>query len=92
MAFFNRAFSLSKINKVQCPCNKCQNLRCFDKNMVALDLYQNGFVPYYEMWVHHGEKYAEEVVKSHSDDYDWWRQPIDEAIVYASGGRKAHGW
>jgi hypothetical protein len=38
------------------------------------------------------EKYAEEVVKSHGDDYDWWRQPIDEAIVYASGGGKAHGW
>ena len=37
------------------------------------------------------EKYAEEVVKTHGEGYDWRSGPIDEAAVYASGGRKAHG-
>ena len=53
--FLDHAFSLSEINKVWCPCCKCHNMRCFDKNKVALDLCQNGFVPHYEVWVHHGE-------------------------------------
>ena len=37
------------------------------------------------------EKYGEEVVKSHGEDYDWRKGPIDEAAVYASGGGKDHG-
>jgi hypothetical protein len=38
------------------------------------------------------EKNVEEVVKVHSEGFDWQNEPIDGRAVYASGGRKAHGW
>jgi hypothetical protein len=37
------------------------------------------------------EKYAEEVMKIHGEDYDWQNTPIDDQVVYGNGGRKAHG-
>jgi hypothetical protein len=49
MAFLDRAFSLSKINKVRRPCSKCQNMRCLDNETISLDLCQNGSVPHYEV-------------------------------------------
>ena len=67
MTFLGRAFSLSKINKVWCPCSKCQNMRCFDKNKVALDLCRNGFVPHYEVWVHHDESVTQAIEEEEED-------------------------
>jgi hypothetical protein len=37
------------------------------------------------------EKYKEEVVKKHGEDTNYDEEPIDGRVVYASGGRKAHG-
>jgi Transposase-associated domain len=54
-AFLDRAFSLSSTGNAQCPCNKCQNFKFFDKDKVGIHLCKFGFVPYYEVWVHHGE-------------------------------------
>lgn len=37
------------------------------------------------------EKYKDEVIKRHGEDFDWQNEPIDGQAVYASGGGKAHG-
>jgi hypothetical protein len=37
------------------------------------------------------EKYVEQVVKVHSEGFDWQNEPIDGRAIYASGGAKAHG-
>jgi len=37
------------------------------------------------------EKYAEQVTKTHGEDFDWENQPVDSQAVYVSGGGKAHG-
>jgi hypothetical protein len=37
------------------------------------------------------EKYKEEVIKKHSEDFDWQNEPIDDQAVYANIKRKAHG-
>jgi hypothetical protein len=37
------------------------------------------------------EKYKDEVIKQHSEVFDWQNEPIDSQIVYASGDGKAHG-
>jgi hypothetical protein len=38
------------------------------------------------------EKYKEEVVKKHGEDFNYEEESIDGQVVYDSGGRKAHGW
>jgi hypothetical protein len=37
------------------------------------------------------EKYTEEVVKKHSEDFNYEEEPIDGRVVYDSRGGKAHG-
>jgi hypothetical protein len=37
------------------------------------------------------EKYKEEVVKKHGEDFNYEEELIDGRVVYDSGGRKAHG-
>jgi hypothetical protein len=37
------------------------------------------------------EKYKEEVVKKHGEDFDYEKEPIDDRVIYDSGGEKAHG-
>jgi hypothetical protein len=37
------------------------------------------------------EKYKEEVVKKHGDDFNYEEEPSDGRIVYDSRGGKAHG-
>jgi hypothetical protein len=56
--FIKRVFSLVTIEKIRCPCVKCQNARCFDKVILTKHLVQNGFTSDYEMWVFHNEKYT----------------------------------
>jgi hypothetical protein len=36
------------------------------------------------------EKYKKEVVKQHSEGFNWEDEPIDGQAIDASGGRKAH--
>jgi hypothetical protein len=38
------------------------------------------------------ERYNEEVVKKHSEDFNYEEEPIDGQAVYDSGGGNAHGW
>jgi hypothetical protein len=35
--------------------------------------------------------YGEGMVQRHGPDFDWQNEPVDPSVVYASGGRKAHG-
>jgi hypothetical protein len=37
------------------------------------------------------EKYVEEVINTHGEDFDGENEPVDGQAVYVSGGRKAHG-
>jgi hypothetical protein len=67
--FIERAFSLVTIEKIRCPCVKCQNAMCFDKVILIKHLVQNGFTSDYETWVFHGEKYN--VVASKEFENDW---------------------
>jgi hypothetical protein len=34
--------------------------------------------------------YKNEMIKWHSEGFNWQNEPIDGQVVYASGGRKAH--
>jgi hypothetical protein len=38
------------------------------------------------------EKYKEEVVKKHSESFNYEEEPIDGRAVYDSRGGKVHGW
>jgi hypothetical protein len=37
------------------------------------------------------EKYKEDVVKKHGECFNYEEEPIDDQVVYDSGGGKAHG-
>jgi len=43
-------------NKLRCPCNKCHCTKTFSIEMVKVHLFKNGFIPYYYVWIHHGEQ------------------------------------
>jgi hypothetical protein len=38
------------------------------------------------------EKYKEEVVKKHGEDFNYKEEPIDRWVIFDSGGGKAHRW
>jgi hypothetical protein len=77
--FLDRAFTFSKINKVWCPCSKWHNLRSLHKDMVALDLCRNGFVPHYEVWVFHDESVTQ-AIEEEEEDYSTTVDKIDEML------------
>jgi hypothetical protein len=37
------------------------------------------------------EKYKEEVIKKHSEDFNYEEEPIDDQVIYDSEGGKEHG-
>jgi hypothetical protein len=37
------------------------------------------------------EKYKEEVVKKHGEDFNYEEEPTDGWVIFDSGGGKAHG-
>jgi hypothetical protein len=58
--FFEHAFSLSNTRIVRCPCNKCQNGLSHDKKKVSIHICTFGYMPGYEVWVHHSEDVTDE--------------------------------
>jgi hypothetical protein len=70
---------LSMINKVQCPYSRYQNMRCLDKRIVSMDLYQHGFVPHYEVWRFHGELVSQ-AMEEEEDDYNTRVDRMDEML------------
>jgi hypothetical protein len=57
--FIEHAFSLSNTEIVRCPCNKCQNGLSHDKKKASIHICRFGYMPGYEVWVHHGEEVHE---------------------------------
>ena len=53
--FIDCAFFVPANPGVKCPCNRYRNALCEDKRTLSLHLYKVGFMPGYEVWVHHGE-------------------------------------
>jgi hypothetical protein len=66
--FIERAFSLTTIEKIICPCVKCQNVSCFNKVILTKHLVRNGFTTDYETWVFHGEKYTAIAIEESVND------------------------
>jgi hypothetical protein len=52
--FIEYAFSLSNTGIVRCPCSKCRNSLSHDKKKVSIHICRFGYMPGYEVWVHHG--------------------------------------
>jgi hypothetical protein len=53
--FINSALSLPNNHGVKCPCSRCRNTICEDKSTLTLHLCKVGFMPGYEVRMHHGE-------------------------------------
>jgi hypothetical protein len=70
--FIEHAFSLSNIGIARCPCSKCQNGLSHDKKKVSIHICRFGYMPGYEVWVHHGEEVSknELVVEDAMTDED----------------------
>jgi hypothetical protein len=52
---------------------------CFDKNKVALDLCQNGFMLHYEVWVHYNESVTQ-AIEEEEVDYSTRVDRMDEML------------
>jgi hypothetical protein len=57
--FIEHTFSLSNTGIAMCPCSKCQNGLSHDKKKVSIHICRFGYMPGYEVWVHHGEDVPE---------------------------------
>jgi hypothetical protein len=53
--FIDRTFSVPPDQGVKCLCNRCRNTLCEDKRTLTLHLCLFGFMPGYEVWMHHDE-------------------------------------
>jgi hypothetical protein len=60
--FIDRAFSRPPDEGVRCPCSKCRNALREDKRTLTLHLCRFGFIPGYEVWMHHGKTVHQRVV------------------------------
>jgi hypothetical protein len=53
--FIDHAFSGWLDEGVKCPCSRCRNALCEDKRTLIMHLCKFGFMPGYDVWMHHGE-------------------------------------
>ena len=66
-AFLDHAFARSETGTdVRCPCSKCRNIYFLDRRTMSIDLCKNGYMPSYEVWVHHGEDPPPRIVSEFS--------------------------
>jgi hypothetical protein len=54
--FIEHAFSLSNTRIARCPCNKCRNGLSHDKKKISIHICRFGYMPGYEVWMHHGKE------------------------------------
>jgi hypothetical protein len=66
--FLDHAATLSKIDNIRCPCNKCRNMTSHTKRQVTLHLCSHGFVPGYKVWYLHEESRLERATEVEVDD------------------------
>jgi hypothetical protein len=81
--FLNHAFSSSETRTdVRCPCSKCRNIYFLDMRTMSIYLCKNGYIPDYEMWVHHSEDPPPRIVlevQSHEEgEYDRIEEMLDD--------------
>jgi hypothetical protein len=68
--FIDCAFSVPPDQGVKCPCSRCRNTLREDKRMLTLHLCKFGFMPGYEVWMHHGESVHQRTASS-AEEEDW---------------------
>jgi hypothetical protein len=68
--FIDRAFSLPTNRGVKCPCNRCRNTLCEDKRTLTLHLCKFGFMPGYEVWMHHNESVRQRTASMAEEEDD----------------------
>jgi hypothetical protein len=61
-------FSLSNNGGVKCQCSRSRNSVCDHKRMLSLHLCKVGFMPTYEVWVHHSEPFRQTTSVSEEDE------------------------
>jgi hypothetical protein len=81
--FLDHAFARSEIGTdVRCPCSKCRNIYFYDRRTMWIDHCKNGYMPDYEVWVHHGEdpplRIVSEVQSHEEGDYDRIEEMLDD--------------
>lgn len=81
--FVNRAFALPNTGDyVRCPCSNCRNCQGQIKRVLSQHLCKYGFMPNYEVWVHHGETLPpaniSEVPVNEYADYDRMDEMLDD--------------
>jgi hypothetical protein len=76
--FIEHAFSLSNTGIAMCPCIKCQNGLSHNKKKVLIHICRFGYMPGYEVWVHHGEEVPEN--KSVAEDDVTDKDRMDEML------------
>jgi hypothetical protein len=81
--FLDRAFARSETGTdVRCPCSKCRNIYFLDRRTMSIDLCKNGYMPSYEVWVHHGEdpppRIVSEVQSHEEGDYNMMEEMLDD--------------
>jgi hypothetical protein len=81
--FLDRSFARSKTGTdARCPCSKCRNIYFLDRRTISIDLCKNGYMPDYEVWVHHDEDppphIVSEVQSDEEGDYDSMEEMLDD--------------
>ena len=82
-AFLDHAFARSETGTdVRCPCSKCRNINFLDRRTMSIHICKNGYMPGYEVWVHHGEdpppRIVSEVQSHEEEDYDRMEEMLDD--------------
>jgi hypothetical protein len=68
--FIEHAFSLSNTGITRSPCSKCRNGLFHDKKNVSIHICRFGYMPGYEVWVHHGKEVPENELVAEDDVTD----------------------
>jgi hypothetical protein len=68
--FNEHAFSLENTGITRCLCSKCRNSLSHDKKKVSIHICRFGYMPGYEVWVHHSEEVPEYELVAEDDVTD----------------------
>jgi hypothetical protein len=68
--FIDHAFSGRLDEGVKCPCSRCTNALCEDKRTLTMHLCKFGFMPGYDVWMHHGETIHQRTTSVVEDEDD----------------------
>jgi hypothetical protein len=68
--FIDHAFSGWLDEGVKCPCSRCRNAFYEDKRTLAMHLRKFGFMPDYDVWMHHDETIHQRTTSVVEDEDD----------------------